>query len=157
LKATDFYTHYSKPAFVISLGPTIPPKASLAALFTGCFPLSKTWLFWAIPYSSCNVWISARFRAKKYTSCYNIPMNRTLTYSLLIEAPPDEGGYLAYFPALPGCNTWGATYEETVKNAEEALVGYLETLQMNGQPLPREIQPSSDVSLGLMVSIAALV
>jgi predicted RNase H-like HicB family nuclease len=84
-------------------------------------------------------------------------MNKTLTYSLMIEAHPDEDGYLAYFPALPGCNTWGTTYEETVKNAEEALVGYLETLHMNGQTLPREGQPPSDVSLGLMVSIPALV
>ena len=84
-------------------------------------------------------------------------MTKTLTYSLMIEAHPDEGGYLAYFPALPGCNTWGATYEETVKNAEEALVGYLETLQINGHTFPREVEPPSDVSLGLMVSIPALV
>lgn len=84
-------------------------------------------------------------------------MTKTLTYSLMIEAHPDEGGYLAYFPALPGCNTWGATYEATVKNAEEALVGYLEALHMNGQTLPREVQPPTEVSLGLMVSIPTLV
>ena len=28
-----------------------------------------------------------------------------VTYSLAIEE--HEGGYLAYFPALPGCHTWG--------------------------------------------------
>ena len=43
----------------------------------------------------------------------------TRTYSLSIEQHPD--GYLAYFPALEGCNTWGKTYEEAVKHAEEAL------------------------------------
>lgn len=41
------------------------------------------------------------------------------TYTLSIERHDD--GYLAYFPALLGCHTWGRTYEEAVKHAEEAL------------------------------------
>ena len=48
-------------------------------------------------------------------------MSKTLTYSLSIEFHPDEGGYLAHFPALPGCHTWGSTYEEAVKNLERAV------------------------------------
>jgi predicted RNase H-like HicB family nuclease len=48
-------------------------------------------------------------------------MSKTLAYSLTIEFDEEERGYLAYFPALPGCHTWGETYEEAVKNAEEAL------------------------------------
>lgn len=84
-------------------------------------------------------------------------MTKTLTYSLIIEAQNNEVGYLAYFPALPGCNSWGKTYEEAIKNAEEALVGYLEALQINGQTLPREGQPPAQVSLGLMVKVPAMV
>jgi predicted RNase H-like HicB family nuclease len=53
-------------------------------------------------------------------------MSKTLTYTLSIESHPDEGGYLAHFPALPCCHSWGDTYEEAVKNADEALIGYLE-------------------------------
>jgi hypothetical protein len=34
---------------------------------------------------------------------------KALTYTLEIERHDD--GYLAYFPALPGCHTWGKTYE----------------------------------------------
>jgi antitoxin HicB len=56
-------------------------------------------------------------------------MPKTLAYTLTIEFHPEEGGYLAFFPALAGCHTWGTTYEEAVKNAEEALIGYLEALQ----------------------------
>ena len=48
---------------------------------------------------------------------------KALTYTLKIERHDD--GYLAYFPALPGCHTWGKTYEAAVKHAEEALVGFL--------------------------------
>ena len=46
------------------------------------------------------------------------------------------GGYLAYFPSLEGCHTWGETYEDAVKNAEEALVLYIETLAAHGDPFP---------------------
>jgi antitoxin HicB len=72
------------------------------------------------------------------------------TYSLTIE-PAEDGGYLAYFPALPGCHTWGATYEEAVTNAEEALAVYVETLSAHGDPLPDEPEPDRSVTLGVMV------
>ena len=73
---------------------------------------------------------------------------QALTYTLEIERYGD--GYLAYFPALPGCNTWGRTYEDAVKHAEEALIGFLEALQINGEDIPVE-RPSAPVSLGLVV------
>jgi predicted RNase H-like HicB family nuclease len=49
---------------------------------------------------------------------------KALTYTLEIERHDD--GYLAYFPALPGCHTWGKTYEAAVRYAEEALTRPLE-------------------------------
>ena len=65
---------------------------------------------------------------------------QALTYTLEIEHHDD--GYLAYFPALPGCHTWGKTYEAAVRYAEEALSGYLETLAKHGDPIPVEIAAS---------------
>ena len=79
---------------------------------------------------------------------------KALTYTLEIER--HEDGYLAHFPALPGCQTWGRTYEDAVKHAEEALVGFLEALQMNGEKIPVE-HPSAPVSLGLVVEMPAVV
>jgi predicted RNase H-like HicB family nuclease len=84
-------------------------------------------------------------------------MSKTLAYSLTIEFDEEERGYLAYFPAVPGCHTWGETYEEAVKNAEEALVGYLEALQKNGETIPEEDHPVAGVSLGVVVNLPALV
>ena len=84
-------------------------------------------------------------------------MARTRAYSLTIEFHQDEGGYLAHFPALPGCHTWGNSYEEAVKHAEEALIGYLEALQKNGEKIPEEDHPTGEVSLGLVVNLPALV
>jgi antitoxin HicB len=73
----------------------------------------------------------------------------TRTYTLSIEKHPD--GYLAYFPALPGCNTWGKTYEEAIKFAEEALALYLDTLIAHGDDIPEEKNIAEPVSLGITV------
>lgn len=75
----------------------------------------------------------------------------TRTYTLAIEKHPD--GYLAHFPALEGCNTWGRTYEEAVTNAEEALTLYLETLDELGKSIPEEKDGNQPVSLGVTVRI----
>jgi antitoxin HicB len=72
----------------------------------------------------------------------------TRTYTLSIERHPD--GYLAYFPALAGCHTWGKTYEEAVAHAKEALAVYLETLADNGDLIPEE-RSDKPVSLGVTV------
>ena len=77
----------------------------------------------------------------------------TRTYTLSIERHPD--GYLAYFPALAGCQTWGRTYEEAVAHAEEALAVYLETLADNGDLIPEE-RSDKPVSLGVTVRIPVI-
>ena len=75
------------------------------------------------------------------------------TYSLTIEK--HQGGYLAFFPALPGCNTWGASYEAAVNNAEEALAVYLETLTEHGDTIPEE-DGAEPISLGITVRTATI-
>ena len=76
------------------------------------------------------------------------------TYTLSIERHDD--GYLAYFPALPGCQTWGHTYEEAVKYAEEALALYLETLDGLGKAIPEEKNINEPVSLGVTVRVPVI-
>ena len=73
------------------------------------------------------------------------------TYPLTIEAHPEEGGYLAYFPTLLGCQTWGQSYEAAVRNAEEALAVYIETLIANGDPVPEAEMSASPTALGIIV------
>ena len=82
---------------------------------------------------------------------------KALTFSLTIEPHPEEGGYLSYFPALPGCHSWGDSFEQAVKNAEEVLVGYLEALEKNGEPIPQEQHPPGAVSLSVVVNLPELV
>jgi predicted RNase H-like HicB family nuclease len=64
-------------------------------------------------------------------------MAKTLSFPLRVERYDEDGGYLVYYPDLPGCQTWGTTFEAAVANAEEALTLFLETLVANGDPIPK--------------------
>jgi antitoxin HicB len=76
------------------------------------------------------------------------------TYTLSIEEQQD--GFLASFPALPGCHTWGKTYEAAVKHAEEALALYLEALAAHGDPIPEDTDTNYPVSLGVTVRTSTI-
>ena len=47
-----------------------------------------------------------------------------------------EDGYWIEFPDLEGCQTYGATLEETMELAQDALGLYLVSLIENKQPIP---------------------
>ena len=59
-------------------------------------------------------------------------------YRVLIEQDED-GVYVAEVPALPGCISQGKTRSEAIDNIKEAMAGYLESLQANGDPIPPSI------------------
>jgi antitoxin HicB len=64
------------------------------------------------------------------------------SYTVLLE-PAEEGGYVAFCPALPGLVTEGDTYEEVHERLKEAIEGYLESLIKNGEPIP----PDKNITL----------
>lgn len=51
----------------------------------------------------------------------------------------EDGVFVAEVPSLPGCVTQGATREEAVNNAQEAIAVYLESLKAHGEPIPPTI------------------
>jgi predicted RNase H-like HicB family nuclease len=73
---------------------------------------------------------------KRKTTAY-IPVSPTpYVYRVVIE--PDEDRYYARIPILPGCYSWGRTYEEVLKNIKEALEVWLEVKKEEGEPIPIE-------------------
>jgi antitoxin HicB len=62
-------------------------------------------------------------------------MNSTKTYRIVLRKEP-EGTYTAIVPALPGCITWGENIEHAMEMAKEAIIGYIEVLQEEGEPVP---------------------
>ncbi len=48
-----------------------------------------------------------------------------------------EGGFNVFFPAFPGCVTFGKTFEEAKEKAREVLELWLEEITSQGQKIPR--------------------
>ena len=63
-----------------------------------------------------------------------------VSYKVILEHNDEEGYYTATVPALPGCVTQGRTKEETLERVKEAIQGYLESLQKDGIPTPRDVE-----------------
>ncbi len=62
-------------------------------------------------------------------------MSVSKTYRIVLRKEP-EGTYTAIVPALPGCITWGENIEHAMEMAKEAIIGYIEVLQEEGEPVP---------------------
>ena len=80
-------------------------------------------------------------------------MRNEVTYTVHIE-PAEEGGYIAFFPTLPGCHTQGETLDEVISMAKDALAGYLDCLQAHGDPLPVEKRVSNMVGFDVPLSLS---
>ena len=64
-----------------------------------------------------------------------------LEYTIILDSDEEGKGYTVTAPSLPGCITQGKTKEEDIERAKEAIALYLESLQAEGRPLPRESLP----------------
>lgn len=51
----------------------------------------------------------------------------------------EDGVFVAEVPALPGCVSQGASRSEALRNVEEAIAGYLESLRSHNEPIPPSI------------------
>lgn len=61
---------------------------------------------------------------------------RFYNYEVVIEKEPDDPGYFAYCPNLPGCFSNGETVEETKENIRESIQLHLESLLAHNEPIP---------------------
>lgn len=62
---------------------------------------------------------------------------KVLNYTVIMT-PDETGGYVVTCPALPGLVTEGDTIEEARAMAADAIKLYIESLQMDGEPIPTE-------------------
>ncbi|MBN2287572.1 MAG: type II toxin-antitoxin system HicB family antitoxin [Tissierellales bacterium] len=78
---------------------------------------------------------------------------RKITYLAVFE--PIESGYSVYFPDLPGCVSYGESFEDALKQAAEALGLHIYGMEKDGDEVP---EPSKtplvdpDTSPGFIVS-----
>jgi predicted RNase H-like HicB family nuclease len=58
---------------------------------------------------------------------------------ILIEQDED-GIFVAECPSLPGCVSQGKTRKEAIKNIQDAIKGYLESLKKHNEPIPPSVE-----------------
>jgi predicted RNase H-like HicB family nuclease len=61
-------------------------------------------------------------------------------FAVLFEQEKD-GGYSVSVPSLPGCYSQGDTFEEALKNIQEAVDLYLEDEELPDQPVKEFLVP----------------
>ncbi len=54
----------------------------------------------------------------------------------------EDGYWVAECPSLPGCVSQGKTKPEAIANIREAIEGWIESAEANGQVIPEETSPS---------------
>lgn len=79
-----------------------------------------------------------------------------ITYTIELEAL-ENGGFSVAVPALPGCVTWGDSFDHAVSMAIEAIELWLETMAERGEPIPEERGIARPVKLGVHVRRPATV
>ena len=72
-------------------------------------------------------------------------------YAIILHPDAEEGGYTVTVPALPGCVTQGETVTQCIERAEEAIAGYIESLEKHGDPVPEEPEHPQ----AIVISVAA--
>jgi len=61
-----------------------------------------------------------------------------MKYRVIIEQDKD-GMFVADVPSLPGCISQGKTRAEALRNIQEAIEVYIESLKAHNEPIPPSI------------------
>jgi antitoxin HicB len=61
-----------------------------------------------------------------------------MKYRILLDQD-EEGAFTAEVPSLPGCISQGKSRTEAIKNIQDAIQGYLASLEKHNEPVPPPI------------------
>ncbi len=56
----------------------------------------------------------------------------------VVVYPGEDGWWVAECPSLPGCISQGRTREEAIRNAKEAIQGYITALEEDHLAVPED-------------------
>ena len=62
--------------------------------------------------------------------------NQYAHYSMNIQWDEDDQIYVVTVPELPGCRTHGSTYEEAVRQGQDAIASWIMVAQELERPIP---------------------
>jgi antitoxin HicB len=61
--------------------------------------------------------------------------------------PEPEGGYTITVPSLPGCISFGETFEEAIEKIKDAMEGWLKVAREEGIPIPKQLETIQAASI----------
>ncbi|HYH86910.1 MAG TPA: type II toxin-antitoxin system HicB family antitoxin [Pyrinomonadaceae bacterium] len=64
-----------------------------------------------------------------------------MSYKFTVVIEPDEEGFHAFVPLLPGCHSFGSTVDEARANIVEAMELHIESMREDGELVPTEPEP----------------
>ena len=65
-------------------------------------------------------------------------------YTVFYERLPEGDGYQVHVPAMPEIVTYGRSLEEARMMAQDAIRCVLESARKAGEPIPRDIEPTTE-------------
>jgi len=66
---------------------------------------------------------------------------QVISEGLVLELQPEpEGGYTITVPSLPGCISYGETFEKAIEMIKDAMEGWLAVAEQEGVPLPDQFR-----------------
>ena len=71
-------------------------------------------------------------------------------YTVVLTPEPDGSAFNVTVPALPGCFTWGATVEEALAMARDAIATYLEgedDVPMDGSAIVATVEVEEPIAV----------
>jgi predicted RNase H-like HicB family nuclease len=57
-------------------------------------------------------------------------------YSMIIQWSDEDQAYIVTVPELPGCRTHGDTYEQAVKQGQDAIESWIMAALADNDPIP---------------------
>ena len=67
-----------------------------------------------------------------------------ISYPAIFEYDKEDDVYNVRFPDFPGCYTYGDTVDEAKENAQEALSGFLESIDSRSLKVPKPSKQKGD-------------
>ena len=64
---------------------------------------------------------------------------------VVIYSDPEDDGWVAEVPSLPGCVSEGRSKDEALRNIREAILQWIDAAEQLGRPVPPESQEAEIV------------
>ena len=73
-------------------------------------------------------------------------------YQFTVVFEPDEKGFHAFVPLLPGCHSFGTTIDDARAQITEAIELHVEAMKEEGEVIPIEQEPTLIARLSVPVA-----